>query len=71
MSTIQKFEYYCATSPKVKWTKEYNGFESIEDLLSAEDIEEAIIAIVPSGEWQGRIRVTLEYFPDEKEDKEV
>lgn len=49
----------------MKWQKEYNGFESINDL--SQDIDEAISEgeVIPKDEpeFQGKLIVTMEYFP--------
>ena len=45
------------------WAKDYYGFESIMDFQ--DDFEDALKAIVPSGEWEGKIKITLEYVEEE------
>lgn len=47
------------------WRKEYRGFESLVDI--ERDIFEAIEYedVIPSGEPQGTLIVTLEYVPED------
>lgn len=42
---------------------EYHGFESIIDIV--EDIE--YCDEIPNGEWEGMVKVTIEYFPPDGE----
>lgn len=50
------------------WHKDFTGFEDLYDL--ERDISDAIEYehIVPNGEWQGTLRVTMEYIPAEDEE---
>ena len=49
------------------WIRDYDGFESLygfdEEIIWALGNED----IVPCGEWQGTLRITLEYIPDTEE----
>ncbi len=53
-----------------KWTREYHGFESLNDLI--EDICETtpFAHLFPESEWAGTLKITLEYY-DEDPDPEM
>ena len=51
----------------LKFEMEYNGFESIGDLVSGEDFCEVLNKLDMPGEFQGTLKVTYEYIPSEEE----
>jgi hypothetical protein len=53
------------------WIRYYEGFESIDTLLKGEDIEDFLDAVIPEddgADWQGLLKITVEYFPERQED---
>ena len=55
--------YNCVKKERGKiWTREYKGFEALND--TAEDlVDEAFAEVVPNGEFDGVVRITVEYIP--------
>lgn len=48
---------------KKTWTRVYVGFESLNDTV--EDLtEDAFASVLPSGEFKGTVKITVEYTPD-------
>jgi len=57
-----------------KWIRFYEGFESIDTLLKGEDVEDFLDYCIGEDEgadWTGTLKITVEYFPERKDDNEV
>jgi len=55
---------------KILLQKEYHGFESIDELINGEDFCYALEKSDIPGEFQGTLKVTVEYVPAEGEEDE-
>lgn len=49
------------------WEKEFHGFESLTTATLDDAVLEAIEWLAPVPEWDGTIKITVEYYPNNKE----
>lgn len=54
---------------KIILDTEYHGFESISELINGEDFCYALEKSDVPGEFQGTLKVTVEYIPAEGEEE--
>jgi len=52
----------------IVFKRDYNGFESIDSLINGEDFCYALEKSKIPGEFQGTLKVTVEYEPAEGEE---